>query len=71
MKNANVGRSDKKTVGEGKKLSLQSSQPRREAYPHQRGSTRNYGIYDVSVPFSQRNTTKDKFHSKRFPMESC
>jgi hypothetical protein len=70
LQNGNVGRSDQKNVGEGKKLDLQSSQPGREAYPHQRGPTSNYGVYDLSVPYSQRNITKDKIHSKRFPIES-
>jgi hypothetical protein len=67
--NGNMGRSDQQTTGEGKKLDLQSSQPGREAYPYQSGPPINFRVYDVSVPCSQRNTTKDKINSKRFPME--
>jgi hypothetical protein len=48
LQNGNVGRSDQQTAGEGKKLDLQSSQPGREAYPHQSGPTSNLA-YMMSV----------------------
>jgi len=47
MQNLNVGRSDQKTAGEGKKLDLQSPQPAREAYPYQSSSTRNFGVQKI------------------------
>jgi hypothetical protein len=71
LQNDNMGRSDQQTAREGKKLDLQSSQPGREAYPYQRGSTSDPDVYDVSVSISQRSTTKYKSHSKIFPMVRC
>jgi hypothetical protein len=71
MQNGNVRRSDQQIVGESKKLDLYSSQPGWENYPYQSDSTSNYDVYHVSVSHSQRNTTKDKGHSKIFPMARC